>query len=185
MYYVMTCRGKHPRTTIGESPDVPMSPWNGGHIIEEPIVEPLVYTLDPDYPGNTLAMYSVSELLVRDDLMAALRRAGVDNLQTFRAVIVDPATGQRHEDYSAVNIVGLVAAADMAASTTMAQAEEGVPEGIGFDSLVIDVTKPGGVLMFRLAESVNAIVVHERVRKQIEADGIPGMTFWEPGEWAG
>ena len=36
-----------------------------------------------------------------------------------------------------------------------------------------------------VAESVNAIVVHAKVRKHIEDRGIAGMTFYGPDEWAG
>jgi len=182
MHYVMTCEGPYPPTMIGTSPDVAGSPWNDGHPIEAPIDEPIVYALDPDYPGNMLALYDIAELLIRDDLLATLRRSGVDNLQVFRAIIEDPTTGSRHENYSAVNIVGVVAAADMAESVPMTAG--GMSLG-GFDSLVVDETRAGDLLMFRLAEAVNAIVIHERVRTEIEAAGIPGITFWEPGEWSG
>lgn len=174
----MTCEGIQPRNTIDRSPSVPGSPWNGGHLIDEPVPEPLDYTIDPDYPGSMLPMYDIAQLLLRDDLMASLTKAGVDNLQSFRATILDPNTGLKHEDYSAVNIVGVVSAADMDGSTRM-------PGEVGFDRLALDHARPGGVLLFRLAEAVNAIVVHETVRQQIEMDGIPGMTFYESGEWSG
>jgi hypothetical protein len=178
MYYVMTCEEIQPRNTIGESPDVPGSPWNDGHLIDDAISEPLVYTVDPDYPGSMIPMYDIAELLVRDDLFSSLQHAGVDNLQAFRAVVVDPQTGTRHENYRAVNIVGVVSAAAADESVT-------IPGDLGFDSLVIDAEKAGNLLMFRLAEAVNAIVVHRSVRERIESDGIEGMTFYEPGEWAG
>ena len=61
------------------------------------------------------------------------------------------------------------------------------PETFGrvFDTLTIDAKKAGGILLFRLAESENAIVVHERVKKGVQAAGIPGMTFYDAGEWSG
>ena len=55
-----------------------------------------------------------------------------------------------------------------------------------FRKLVIDNERVRStLLMFRLAESVNAIVVHESVRKAIELAKIEGMVFYEPGEWSG
>jgi hypothetical protein len=54
-----------------------------------------------------------------------------------------------------------------------------------FNSLAIDEAAAGGALLFRLAESVNAIVVHERVRRHLEASGITTLTFIEPEDWAG
>ena len=37
--------------------------------------------------------------------------------------------------------------------------------------------------MFRLAESVMGIVVHESVKQAIEAAGIDTLTFVDPAEW--
>ena len=184
MYYVMTCEGIVPRTAIDESPDVPGSPWNDGQPIVDAVEVPLVYTLDPDYPGAMIPMYDIAEPLIRDDLLEALGAAGVDNLQTFPALILDPVTGERHANYKAVNIIGVISAADMAHSVPMNVSSSTMID-VGFDSLVLDEAKPGGALMFRLAESVNAIIVHERVKGTIEDRGIPGMTFYDSGEWAG
>jgi hypothetical protein len=184
MYYVMTCEGIVPRTTIDKSPNVPGSPWNSGRLITARIEEPLVYTLDPDYPGKMIPMYNIAETLMRADLLNALRAAGVDNLQTFKAVIKDVKSGTDYTDYSAVNIVGVVSAADRDQSTTMEGLDSPLIDAV-FDSLVIDEMKAGGALIFRLAEAVGTIVVHERVKQQIEAAQVPGMTFYEPGEYSG
>lgn len=52
------------------------------------------------------------------------------------------------------------------------------------DSLVVDPAKADGALMFRLAESVNTILLHESVCDAIEAAGIDTLTFYEPESWA-
>lgn len=54
-----------------------------------------------------------------------------------------------------------------------------------FHALIIDESKTAGLLLFRLAENISAIVVHERVKQSIEAAGIPGFAFYGPGEWSG
>jgi len=51
--------------------------------------------------------------------------------------------------------------------------------------LVIDEAKTRGALLFRLAESVNGIVVHETIKNAIEATGIDTLTFMPPEEWVG
>ena len=184
MYYVMTCEGISPRTTIGDSPDVPGSPWNDGQpLIEEP-EEPLIYTLDPDYPGNMLPLYDIAEPLMRADLLNALHEAGVDNLQTYQAIIRDPATNREFTDYKAVNIVGVISAADMEKSSVMNVSDSQMID-VAFDNLVLDESRIGGSLMFRLGEAVNAIVVHERIKRVIKERQIPGMMFYESGEWSG
>ena len=55
-----------------------------------------------------------------------------------------------------------------------------------FANLVLDEQRiPSKLLLFRLAESVNAIIVHEKIKKTIEAQGIEGMVFYGSGEWSG
>jgi hypothetical protein len=183
-YYIMTCEGIHPRTTLKKHASVPRGPWYRGQEITYRIKEPLVYGLDPGYPGALLPLYESEAPIMREDLLDALKSSGVDNLQLFAAILKDPKTKQEYTNYKAVNVIGLVAAADMAKSTTM-----GLPNpalfGQTFDSLTIDEKKAGGALLFRLKESASAIVVHDRVKSGIEAAGVPGMTFYESGEWSG
>ena len=184
MYYVMTCEGLHPSTTIGRPPRLPRGPWKTGQLIAYQVPEPLIYELDPAYPGLLLPMYKAAAPLMRDDLLAVLRTAGVDNIQLYQAILRDPAKGNEYAEYKAVNVGGVISAADLERSVMMGTTDSRMIDA-DFDSLVLDETRIGGPLLFRLAESVSAIVVHEKVRQAIEARGIPGMTFYESGEWSG
>jgi hypothetical protein len=182
-HYVMACEGPYPAMPIKQGPL--RRGWRLGASMSEPIPQPLTYTLDVDYPGKPKAMYQAEAVpLMRDDVVEALTKAGVDNIQYFDAVILNPKTGEEHRNYKAFNIVGLVAAAEMQQSRVM----EGSTSTIGdvdFDELVIDESKARGHLMFRLAECISAIVVDEPVKAAIEAAGIPGFVFYGPGEWSG
>jgi hypothetical protein len=183
-YYVMVGEGEHPVMPIASGPDADGN-WRLGQVITEAITEPLVYTLDPDYGGTPKPMYYEKAIpVMRDDVLATLTAAGVDNIQTFEAVLVNPDTGERHANYKAYNIVGLVACADMGASERMATTDSVIGD-VDFRSLVIDESKTGGALLFRMAENVSAIVVHAQVRRAIEASGIPGFVFYGPGTWSG
>lgn len=184
MYYVMTCDGIFPRTTIGEEPELPRGPWKTGQRIDYPVEQPVRYELDPDYPGVMLPMYKANAPLFREDLLKALAEAGVDNLELFPAVLRDPKTGKEYDKYRAVNVVGLVAAADFGQSEVADGWEGGLFDTL-FETLVIDEVASGEMLLFRLAESVSAIVVHENVKRTVEAAEIPGMTFHPSGEWSG
>jgi hypothetical protein len=183
-YYVMGCEGIYPGTTIGKRPKLPRGAWMTGEVITYEVVEPLVFELDANYPGELRPMYPSAAPLMREDLLSALREAGVDNLQLFSALLNDPMTGKQHTNYKAVNIVGVVSAADMGKSKMMGTSDSTLISA-DFEALVFREQVAADLLLFRLAESVNAIVVHERVKHVVEARAIPGMTFFESGEWSG
>jgi hypothetical protein len=183
-FHVMGCEGIFPSTTIGERPQLPRGPWMTGQLITYDVPQPLVYALDPDYPGELLPMYKSAAPLMRADLIEALVNAGVDNLQLFDAVLRDPTTGKEHKGYKAVNVVGVVSAADLERSSMMGTTDSTFVDA-DFASLAFRKDISPDLLLFRLAESVNAIVVHDRVKRAVESAGIPGMTFYASGEWSG
>lgn len=183
-YYVMTCDGVPPVGGIRRISDVPSSPWMHGALVEHDAEKRIVFSVDPEERGELKAMYEGGVPLMRHDLLKAVRDAGVDNLQIFPAVIRDKKKKKQHSNYKAINIVGVVACADTGESV-MAGTSSSTLIDADFDSLVIDGSKTGGALLFRLAEAVSAIIVHEKVKKVIEDSGIPGMMFYGPGEWSG
>lgn len=121
--------------------------------------------------------------LVSKRLAKTLEFAGVSNIDYYPAEIHNESTGESYRNHLAFNLIGLIAAADF--STSSFDAPEGPLISVDFDSLVIDEKKTLGVPMFRLAECVTAIVVHESVMKAIEAAGIDTLVFIPPEEWVG
>jgi hypothetical protein len=117
-------------------------------------------------------------------LKRALESVGVSNLQYFPALLRDPLNGSDIADFWAFNIVGLVACADMQRSSMMGTSNSSMGD-VDFDALVIDEARAGDQPIFRLAESVSAIVVNDHVRNSVLAAGIPGMVFYGPGTWSG
>lgn len=184
-YFVMTCNGVYPSAAIGSGPGMNDAPWMHGRPVTPSVALPLVYTLNPNRLGNICAMYDdIRYPLMRDDLVAALQAVGVDNLQLFEALIRDPATGQEHSNYKAFNILGLVAAADMAGSVLMGTSDSTLID-VDFESLAIDEKKAAPFRLFRLAESVSTIIVDQVVRNEVERRGIEGMEFYDPADWSG
>jgi len=119
-------------------------------------------------------------------LVAALQAAGINNLQTYETRLANP-QGTKPPDeghYLAVNIVGLVAAADLADSETNPEVAEKVLS-VDFHSLAIDPLKARDALMFRVAENISAVLVHERGKEFVERRGITTLTWYEPESWAG
>lgn len=187
MYYVLQCFAPlfKEAAGLGECPEVErVETWMSGALITVPIPQPLRLTLDPDAPGELLEMYQLEMLLMTDHLVGALEEAGVDNLQVFRAEIVDSLAGTVLTNYRVVNIVGAIACADMEKSTF--ESRHGPPiVDVDFERLVIDERRAAGHLLFRLGECVSAIVVHERIKTHLLARGFDMLTFQLPSEFVG
>jgi len=127
-------------------------------------------------PGRALYAYYSGYCLMSLSLVETLQAAGVDNLQTFPAVLSEETTGEVREDYCVVNILGLVAAADMQQSDAIS-----LGGGQVFSSLEVDKDKAKKLLFFRLAESLTDVIVHEKVAKAIEVGEFPGVVLTSCG----
>lgn len=109
-------------------------------------------------------------------LINVLTEAGVDNIEFFPAILRNITTGQTY-NYQVYNIIGLVAATDLEQSEYETYQKESPIADTSIHKLVLDESKTHNLLLFRLAEDVSAIVVHERIKKQIENAGIDTMEF--------
>jgi|GEM_PF-1344634 len=97
-----------------------------------------------------------------EDVHGYLESLGYENLKSR----VDPNPEAIFTNYKAVNVLGLVAAADLEKSR--ADVSDGIAAiDVDFDELVLDEKKTGNIKMFRLAESTNAILVHESLRDML------------------
>jgi hypothetical protein len=188
MYYAMM-RSSKPGRWIDHWPYVQGLKWNRGAIITVSVPDPFVVTLKPyneykeDHGPHLPSFMKGNGPLFRDDLIEAMRSFGVDNLQTFNVELQDPDNGQTYTNYKAVNVVGLIAAADMAQSE--ATVHPGGPViDVDFDSLVIDESKTRGASIFRLAESTNALLVSERLRDFLVGRNFDDIDFHDPKDVA-
>jgi hypothetical protein len=161
--------------------------WRDGMALqpdELPVPTPIVIPYRPlrGYPGPPVEFLDVSVPLMSARLAQAIVEAGVDNIELFPAVLRDAAGGVEY-DYKAFKVVGLVAAADMRQSKWSSY-DGNLVADVAFDKLVIDEKKARGLLMFRLAEKLSALLVHQRVRDRILANGIDTVDFVAPEDWA-
>lgn len=112
--------------------------------------------------GGISEIFLDSIPIFREDVLEVLEKAGVTNFQTFPARLTYTEQGSIFENYKAVNIIGCIAAADLARSDyTPAHAPA---FRTAFRKLMIDPEKAKGQLMFRLLESVSKVIIHARVR---------------------
>lgn len=187
-YYVMDC---HPRTgdaDITEDPDLPaeIDNWMGGSKLTRTPPNPLVFIIEADDEGTMPPFFDDAVPLMLNGMVDALRECGIDNLDTYPAIIRETGSGKDHVDYSAVNIVGTVRAADMVQS--VAEEPGMVQDGlinVFFENLVLDDSALHGQLLFRLAESISAIIVHKSVRDHLLKKGFDRLDFVHPAEWSG
>lgn len=188
MYLKLTGRGPdRPCRWMADWPFIDDADFDLGERITAPVPTPLEFVLEPLHPsapehGPELpAFFDLPVPLFRDDLLAAVQSGGVDNLQVYEAVIRERDGSQVATNYNAVNVVGLIAAADMARSK--ATVHPGGPVyDVEFDELVIDPAKAKGALLFRLAEATGSLFVHDRLRRHLLAAGFDELTFIEPGD---
>ncbi len=157
--------------------------WFGGHSFTIPPPIPVELTWDPDTEmGDRVTYYDwAPPVLMRKDLLAALRAAGVDNLEDYPAIIHSKRGNPDCLDYVAVNVIGAIAAANLEESEISDEGNGMID--MSFDSLVIDEEKAGGQLLFRLAESVTTVIIHEKVVEQLKRQGGFGLTFTRPEDY--
>lgn len=175
MRYVLECDIGLP---IQEEPDLDEL-WTEGCLLTTPPSEPLVFVMASDDAREPAAMYDCMIPLWHDDLLKAVREAGVDNIEAFPAVLREAGGGREWREYWAVNVVGLVAALDFERSGLEGDLEE--HGDLEAPDIVLDDAKAGSFLLFRLAESPDLIVVADPVRESIERHNIPGLQFLVPG----
>ena len=113
------------------------------------------------------------------DFLEALRSAGVDNIDTYDAALESEDGSVRLPGYKAYNIVGTVTAADVAKSEFSPDNPSRQIDA-SIRSLVVDETKTKGLLLFRLAESVDTILIHHSVKTVLEARNFRGVLFTPP-----
>lgn len=114
------------------------------------------------YPGSDL---------MQERLVSVLHSLGVDNMQTFPVEIRREA-GEEIPGFVVVNIIGRISCANMDRSEY-----EPLADVYYFHQLTIDPTLTNGLLMFRLHEAPNIVLVHEKIARAIEAGGFLGLTL--------
>ena len=153
--------------------------WISGERFNATISTPLEFDVEPeeDYQGLPAEMFFGETFLMTTRLVDALKEAGVDNIDCYPATLTHIETGEKY-DYQAVNIIGTRMAADLEKSDWESFDGDARTDTF-FNKLVVDEEKVGGLLLFRLAESLSTVIVHEKVKDHLLASGIDTLTFLE------
>ncbi|WP_437991983.1 imm11 family protein [Sorangium sp. So ce145] len=157
--------------------------WSLGQRFLAALPDPIEVDLIPvsSFRGEPSEMYDGNMCLMSARLVSALLACGVDNIDHYRAVLKNTETGQTYS-YRAVNIVGLIAATDLASSVW--ESHDGDARfDTSFDALAVNEDKALGALIFRLAENTSTILIHAKVRDHLLSVGFPTLRFLKPSEW--
>lgn len=127
---------------------------------------PLVFTTGHSADDPPKGLHNRCDPVMSNELVEALHAAGVSNMQCFPAELRSEVDGSVWRNYQAVNVVGLISAADMKASrgaaVISAPSATAVPLAV-FETLRVDPVRAGEALIFRLAEAPSRLIVAARV----------------------
>ena len=145
-------------------------------IITNPISK-FVQEMGPAIPD----VFDPNGLVLSDRLYRTVVDFGVDNLDAYPVVLHDEKTTERFTGFWAINVIGLIAAADLEKSSAIVQPGGPVID-VAFDNLVIDEAKARGALMFRLVENTGNVWLHESLIAHIKKSGFPGIEFFKSSQ---
>lgn len=135
------------------------------------------------YQGPPPEMEDLGITIMSKRLRDVLGKAGIDNIQYYPAVLKNITNNQRY-DYYVYNIIGSVSAMNLKESDYELYRGESTTPSTSIHKLVLDETKVNRLLLFRLAENVSTVIVHERVKQQIESANINTIKFIKPEEYS-
>jgi hypothetical protein len=138
-------------------------------------------------PIDLAAGFVSTACVFSDEMIEILRRVGVDNMDTYPTELYDTREGRSvvYRNYKMVRILNGIACLDKKKSVMVDLNDDtGLLKG-GVDRMYVDERKTDGYLMFRPEPGIGAMLVHERVKKAIEAAGLHGLKFYDPADWGG
>ena len=176
MYYKMITNA-NVDTYISEEPELPREiRFTSGKFIDRPVTTPLKFKIESYNTVNPVDYHKRSIPVMSKRFVDVFSRIGVDNIQTYPAILEDASSGKTWDNYFAVNIVGKIACADMRSSKI-------VNMGAGmvdFDELVLDRSKIKSSVFFRLGEQPSKIIVNKKLideLKKIDNPKFKGASF--------
>ena len=135
---------------------------------------PVEFEVDLTSEGRRMSsLFVIPAFLVHKKVYEALLTAGIDNVDPYPAVIRSEDTGQQWDDYLFLNVVGLIACADLPNSD---YAELGPGINV-IDRVAIRADQVPSADIFRLVEDHLTIVVSDRVHDQLIAAGFNDIHF--------
>ncbi|MEJ2045832.1 MAG: hypothetical protein P8X89_21455 [Reinekea sp.] len=179
-YYVMKTRNSNRMLCGSLATPHRTESWTLGRPFKTQPKDPVVARIREGDENGELLPYFDNPQLISDALYETLLEVGVNNMDVYEAVIRSVDGTIEHRGYKAMNLLGLVSAADMSKTEFFEHNPSRLIDA-SIKKLVIDEAATQGFLMFRLAESTEIVLVHEMVKQAIEAKGFHSIVFDDPG----
>lgn len=184
-YYVIsvdyTYGGVEPMLLDG-MPDLPEEDeddWMFGQPFTVEPEQPIFVDISEDNENLKMLSFYKNPPIANKAFVDALVEAGVDNIVTYDVVLRSQTNPSILVDgYKAINIIGLVKAVGPGTVYLM---DSRIGDA-GIKSVKLEPRSIKGLYIFRLAESMRTIVVHEKVKEFLEAKGFEDLIFTEPGD---
>jgi len=185
MYYVLTC--EVPSDDEGGYLDIQdgieidgMEYWAIGERFSVKLSEAIIVEVEPieGFRGDPPEFYDGNMCFMSKKLVETLKAAGVNNIDCYDLILRNTETNDEY-DYYAVNIIGLVSAADLGKSKWQSYDNKVIAD-VSFESITIDKEMAKGLLIFRMAENNGVILVHDKVKRILEEQGFDGLKFFDP-----
>lgn len=135
-----------------------------GAWVDLDVDSPLIFEIElPDNATRPPHYLGHRVLVVSDLFLATLAQAGIDNFQTWPAILRCSPSGTEWAEYSLFNVVGLLDAVDREASAGEVLMEKGGVELCEFLELVISRPRAFAADFFRLASDPAIVIMKGRV----------------------
>jgi hypothetical protein len=173
MPFVVTRRLSDDSAVIDQASHFDYS-FNVGRKLPPEMSVPVEFDVDLSIDGRELsAVFVVPTFVARKEFYEALVAAGVDNVDPYPAVIRNGDTKQEFRDYLLLNVIGVVACADLTASEY-----DDLGPGIHvIESVAIKGDKLPNAHIFRLGEDRMKIIVSDQVAQRVGAAGFDDVVF--------
>lgn len=145
--------------------------WARGEPLIATPPNPIVITIEKigdsdDLSLRPIAFNDANLCVAIPEIVDALIACGINNIQTYPAILRDVTT-QKEYPYCAINIIGLIKAADLSKSDWINLDGEARMDTVFLD-LVLDTDKIRSYDLFRLYEDTGTIIISEKVKKSLE-----------------
>jgi len=149
-------------------------------IFKQPPPTPVVVGIESGNDNHPFPSFLEEPIpLVRKDLFKILINSGVDNMDVYQVELQYSNGKLASIDYYAFNLIGKISAVDLNKSVCPTE-QVNRKVNMQIDSLTVDESSTKEMLMFRLAENITTILVHEKVRMAVKESGIKLVRFFKP-----